>query len=233
MDRKETTPCRACTIAAARIAATHARVRFDRTTYWADPKTESTFLPVIEAARHAYRRAHAILDGKASSVLHTCDGYPERCERCGTPLVGAGMPCTNLLCGALFGERDIQIACGPLHPMDHIGPTDVAIAWQEVTYSHLGGESRWPCVVFVTLDGNIYHASGMRPTTLTDAEIACLPSRSREYVQVSDRSLGTTQGRALTSFNDESYRDTGISWYEAYERPETGERFKVYDYDHE
>lgn len=233
MDRKETAPCRGCIVAAARIAATHARVLFDSATYRADPKVHATFMPVIEAGRHAYGRATDPNYCEPSPVRHTCGGHPERCERCGTPIVLAEEPlCTNLLCGALVGERNTQLA-GPLRAMDRVSPTDVAIAWQEVTYSHLGGESRWPCVVFVTLDGDISHASGMRPTNLSDVEIHQLPSRSRGDVQVTDRSLGSTRERTITSFDGESYRDTGISWYEAYEHPETGERFKVYDFDHE
>ncbi|MFH1099210.1 MAG: hypothetical protein V1723_04835, partial [Candidatus Uhrbacteria bacterium] len=112
-------------------------------------------------------------------------------------------------------------------------PTDVAIMRADITYSHHGGESRWPCVVYVTLDGDVYHASEMHPTNLPEEEIRKLPSRDRAYCRPTDHSLGGTRYRTLSRFDGETHRDCGISWYDAYERPETGERFKIYDWDGE
>lgn len=233
MNAKET-PCSGCAIAAARISAELARVLVDSATYWTDPNDRgiATFIPVIEAGRHIYRRAYAIMQLKPT-LPHTCGGNPARCTTCHVPLITADAPCVNLVCGAPLRERDVKIACGPLRAMHTVAATDVAIAWVELTYAHHGGESCWPCVVYATLDGDIYHASGMHPFDLPEEEVRKLPSRDRTYAQPTDHRIGGTRERTFSRFNGETNEDAGISWYDAYERPDTGERFKIYDWDGE
>lgn len=219
-------------VAAARIAARFAERLHSNASYWCDEDKHRTFVPVINAARREYRRAAEVLRTTVE-IPHTCGGHPPRCERCGTPEIAPGFPCTNLLCSAEIDATDWHLAVGPLRPLDRIEETDVAIAWFEGQISHDGGTLFWPCVAFVTLDGDIYEASGFRPTELSSEEVMALPSRNTAYVQPRDLDLGATESRDLASFDGETYRTVGISWYTAYERPATGERFKVYGYDHE
>ncbi|MFH1098456.1 MAG: hypothetical protein V1723_00815, partial [Candidatus Uhrbacteria bacterium] len=169
MGPKEATSCAACTLAAARIGAALARVLYRHASYWFDPESDQikTFAPVIKAARHAERRADAIVRSRVA-VPHTCDGNPTRCTTCSAPLVTSDATCINPHCGAPLDESDIRMFGAPLRPMDKVAPTDVAIMRADITYSHHGGESRWPCVVYVTLDGDVYHASEMHPTNLPE-----------------------------------------------------------------
>ncbi|MFH1631874.1 MAG: hypothetical protein ABIA47_02520 [bacterium] len=63
---------------------------------------------------------------------------------------------------------------------------------------------------------------------LTEQEIMALPSKNREEVDEFDICIGEIRASSLGLM---SQNNPGISWYNAYIRPSTGERFKVYDFD--
>lgn len=70
----------------------------------------------------------------------------------------------------------------------------------------------------------------MPKTKMSDAEIMALPNKNTKYILPTDTIIGETPVKP-TFAHMFSAEASGVEWYTAYERPSTGEQFKVYDWD--
>jgi len=226
-----TVVCMACRIAAIRLQATYAKLFFTHATY--GNEVNEPFVDVVKAARRVYGQAVKQLELTAKKLPHVCSGNPERCQSCGMPLLGRSF-CGNLFCGMEPPKPEDWRQIAQLVPQDQIGAHDLGLKQVAFLSAHTGGESLWPYTLHATPDGLLVMSSPMFPTKLSGDEILKLPSQDKKYVRLDDRMLGETDGSPLRRPGSESPSDYyGIAWWDAYERPASGERFRVYGCDHE
>jgi len=218
--------CVGCFAAERRVMAHYARVLFQNSIY--GNECVEPFVRVVKVARYVQCQASQIVIG-GGVMLHTCGGTPERCRNCGSPLI-LGV-CPNFFCDVPLSDDEWDRLCPrPGRPMDQVQPTDHLVRKIKVLRTHDGGESLWPLKIYVTAQGDFYYTSPMLPTALKREEILLLPSRRKEEVRPTDLMLGEVDATRSRRPGEDPL-SVGVSWYLAYERPETGERFRVYGHD--
>lgn len=218
--------CRGCLAAVERVQAQYAAMLFRNAIY--SNECTSTFERVVEVARHVLQRSER--RAKRDVRSHTCGGEPRRCETCGSPILLDRCPNAFCCIGISDDEWDRSLM-RPGRPMDQVVEADMLIRTIMVPRAHHGGESIRPIQIRVTLDGEIYSTSSWNPTDLSDEEIMVLPTRSKSEVKVDDYCIGETRGHSPMPLPEQDWLSVGVSWWTAYERPASGERFRVYDHD--
>jgi len=219
--------CPGCVAATERVQAQYAAMLFRNAIY--SNKCTSTFERVVEVARLVFQRSERCV--RRDDVLpHICRGEPQRCEACGSPILLDH--CPNVFCGIEISDDEWdRNLMRPGRPMDQVEESDMLIRTIMAPRAHHGGESIWEIQIRVTLDGEIYSTSSWNPTDLTDEEIMALPTRSRSEVEIDDHLIGESTGHSPMPRPEQDWLTVGVSWWTAYERPATGERFRVYDHD--